>query len=104
MTERDAQDFLIDRIVAEANEESDALGDRARRPSRLASVGLTALLIVPAVVAIAMGLGLFWFGLTQRRPSWGNFLVTFLGGLVPILLGLYLVRLWRREHGRVEHT
>lgn len=78
-----------------------ALGDSARRPSRVASIGLTALLIVPAVVAIAMGIGLFWFGLTQRHPSWGNFLATLLGGLVPILLGLYLVRLWRKEHGRI---
>ena len=79
-----------------------ALGGAVRRPSALASIGLTALLIVPAVVAIAMGLGLFWFGLTQREPSPGNFLTTVLGGLVLLGLGLYLVRMWRREHGRIE--
>ena len=79
-----------------------ALGGHVRRPSPLASMGLTILLIVPALVAIAMGLGVYWVGLTQERASLPNFLATFLGGLVPISLGLYLVRMWRREHGRVE--
>ena len=79
-----------------------ALGGRVQKPSRLGSIAPTILLIVPAVVAIAMGLGVFWYGLTHQRPSPGDFLVTFLGGLVPISLGLYLVRMCRREHGRVE--